>query len=146
MDGENTHKEDTVESELAVRKTEDVSAPGVSLSRAPAVAKNWLTELVSGAVEAYAKELKDSPIRTKALTSCVISMLGELIGTALKPRKPDGSRGKDWLWLVRALPKSIVFTIYFVILYQKRLVCEEWRSSRVTDWWSQVTDQISTPH
>lgn len=95
MDGENSHKKDTVGAESSIRKIEDVSPPGVTLSSPAVGAKNWLTELVSGAVEAYAKELKDSPIRTKALTSCVISMLGELIGTALKPRKPDGTRGEN---------------------------------------------------
>ncbi len=87
------------EVESKPERTEDVSPPGVSLpvdvSSVESAVKttNWLTELVTGAVDAYSRELKQSPLRTKALTSCVISMLGELIGTALKPRKRDGSRG-----------------------------------------------------
>lgn len=61
--------------------------------RRPVRCDQWLSTFVTNAVDAYCKELKESPIRTKAITSCAISMLGELIGTALKPRKPDGSRG-----------------------------------------------------
>lgn len=100
MSTENSNVIDVTEAVAAIN--EDVSSPGPStstpaaepISRAVTTSKNWLTELVTGAVEAYSKELKDSPIRTKALTSCAISMLGELIGTALKPRKPDGTRGE----------------------------------------------------
>ena len=54
---------------------------------------SWLTRLVTSAVDAYSAELRESPIRTKAITSCAIAMLAEVIGTQLKPRRADGSRG-----------------------------------------------------
>lgn len=69
------------------------SSNGAVARMRPLWCNHGLADFVSSAVEAYSKELKDSPIRTKAITSCAISMLGELIGTYLKPRRPDGSRG-----------------------------------------------------
>lgn len=72
------------------------SIPSGSVVRAPASSGclSWLTDIVTAAVDAYSKELKESPLRTKAITSCAIAMLGELIGTQMKPRRRDGSRGQ----------------------------------------------------
>ena len=77
-----------------VSSTENSHETAVSPSTCTiGTAGQWLHDLVSNAVEAYTAELRDAPLRTKAITSCAIAMLGELIGTQLKPRKPDGSRG-----------------------------------------------------
>jgi hypothetical protein len=65
-------------------------AVGSSLS----FCNSWLVKAVTSAVEAYSTELRVSPIRTKAITSCAISILGELIGNRLKPARPDGTKGK----------------------------------------------------
>ncbi len=82
----------TASSSTSPTSTEQVSSVASALTPVGSAGK-WLTDLVSSAVEIYARELKESPIRTKAITSCAIAMLGELIGTQLKPRKADGSRG-----------------------------------------------------
>ena len=100
MEAGNNSKDSVSPLEEKVERGEDVTpldtnttAQSPPVSRAVS-SNNWLTQLVKDAVAAYSNELKVSPIRTKAITSCVISMLGELIGTALKPRKADGTRGK----------------------------------------------------
>ena len=106
MEAESTSKDNVAPVEAKVEGSEDVSPLDTNSNvQSPPVSRaitsrNWLTELVTNAVEAYSRELKGSPIRTKAITSCVISMLGELIGTALKPRKADGTRGKFLLRIV----------------------------------------------
>eukprot|EP00600_Ochromonadales_sp_CCMP1393_P006560 CAMPEP_0174955268 /NCGR_PEP_ID=MMETSP0004_2-20121128/889_1 /TAXON_ID=420556 /ORGANISM="Ochromonas sp., Strain CCMP1393" /LENGTH=315 /DNA_ID=CAMNT_0016203181 /DNA_START=288 /DNA_END=1232 /DNA_ORIENTATION=+ len=51
-----------------------------------------ITTSVASVASAYNAELQAAPLRTKAITSCVISVLGELIGHRLKPRRPDGSK------------------------------------------------------
>jgi hypothetical protein len=75
--------------------------------------RTWLADVVGGAVDAYSRELKESPIRTKAITSCAIAMLGELIGTQLKPRKADGTRGNA-LW--RTLARQSAHIIMYLCL------------------------------
>jgi len=103
MEAENTSKDNVSPLEAKVERGEDASPLDTnSTVQSPPVSRavtsnNWLTQLVKDAVDAYSNELKVSPIRTKAITSCVISMLGELIGTALKPRKADGTRGTVYL-------------------------------------------------
>lgn len=104
MEADNSSKDRVAPVEAKVERSEDVSSLDTNGNvQSPPVtsaisSRNWLTELVTNAVDAYSKELKVAPIRTKAITSCVISMLGELIGTALKPRKADGTRGKIILY------------------------------------------------
>lgn len=41
---------------------------------------------VGGAVEVYNRNMRLSPLRTKALTSCAVALLGEVVGAAINAR------------------------------------------------------------
>ena len=52
-----------------------------------------LVNTITSVINTYCDSLQTSPLYTKALTSCVIAILGELIGSYLKPPTKDGKRG-----------------------------------------------------
>lgn len=87
-----------------------------SASLTPAIPRSMIGNCVhtvssslTGCLEAYTTALKESPLLTKALTSCVIGLLGELIGTYIQERKKNPSECKP---LIERIKRLAVFGVY----------------------------------
>jgi hypothetical protein len=62
------------------------SSTGSSLTRLLQPLLAWLRRGVGGAAEVYNRNMRLSPLRTKALTSCAVALLGEVVGAAINAR------------------------------------------------------------
>jgi len=70
-------------------------------------------------VQAYNDSMKHHPIRTKALTSCFVALLGEVLGAAIVARRspPDGERKGLKSWLASLDSRRLaVFGVYGLVI------------------------------
>jgi len=52
-----------------------------------------LSGIVEGPITHYSNALREAPLCTKAITSCIVALLGEIIGAALKSKRRADRRG-----------------------------------------------------
>ena len=89
----------------------------------------FLSRGLGGALEAYNGSMRNSPLRTKALTSCAVALLGEVVGAFLSARAsagvvpvsrhpPSSSSSlspSSWLQLLNAR-RLVVFGAYGLVI------------------------------